>query len=319
MGLRLSIHTAFTQYSFIVPRGNSCLRRSVALPSAIMLARAARAHCVGRASATQVACPAHVAVERRRRNIARPKQTVSWPHSAGCRPQLAARAVPGAALPSTPTFDDQAELPTMPARGLRCDGGTRARHAHSHQHRHSHQRHTGVHSVPAPGAEAGRHGIAHYHLTRRAIVCGSGVAGLVTARVLSDHFDEVGSQRWPEHLQATQPPRCGARPAQPPAAAKNTSRMCNCRSTIQSLPLLLSTFVQVLLIERDTLPMEDFAPQQHGGAAGEKQRSLSAVVEAMSARRKGVPQYLQPHVSAWPITTPGLPAVLLCRHAHDII
>ncbi|GBF91594.1 2-polyprenyl-6-methoxyphenol hydroxylase-like oxidoreductase [Raphidocelis subcapitata] len=64
----------------------------------------------------------------------------------------------------------------------------------------------------------------------RAVVVGSGVAGLVAARVLSEHFDEV------------------------------------------------------LLLERDSLPTE----AAEGG--------LAATKDAVSARRRGVPQWGQPHV-----------------------
>lgn len=76
----------------------------------------------------------------------------------------------------------------------------------------------------------------------RAVVCGSGVAGLAAARVLADHFDEV------------------------------------------------------LVLERDGQLLEDLEGGALAGGAPSPSVQLPEASEVVSSRRRGVPQWTQPHV-----------------------
>lgn len=66
---------------------------------------------------------------------------------------------------------------------------------------------------------------------------------------------------------------------------------------------------QVLLLERDSLPMEDISPapgaaaEEHGSSngapgagAGLAGGALRGAADAVASKRRGVPQFLQPHV-----------------------
>lgn len=107
-------------------------------------------------------------------------------HSNARAPSVAPRAVvaPETSLGGPDAGSHLAVPPQQPTTGLRCELAT-----------------AGPNQLPEPPGSctraAWRAAACQLHFTpctllrRRAVVCGSGVAGLAAARVLSDHFDEV--------------------------------------------------------------------------------------------------------------------------------
>lgn len=73
----------------------------------------------------------------------------------------------------------------------------------------------------------------------------------------------------------------------------------NADSIIHLLTLHLP--VKVLLLERDSQLLDDLGSDAAARAQDPQQQSLAEAAQEVSSRRRGVPQWTQPHVSTWVI------------------